>query len=446
MEASVNSEGVTIAGDVEFIYINEGRNGRLNEIIGLQNAWNIMNASDVGISSVEVGVMDTAIYNMSNEIKGESEITGDETKNPASDRNGNVVDGGLTHGTMITHIIAADSRNGGISGIASILGNKMKVKVKNIYTVPDVYIGSDGSSYVVNDLVKIQMMVESGATVINCSFGPKNFGSNNRAMAAACKKFFEYMAKNFPKVIFVAAAGNGGNKQRTQGGLDGSNYWPGGFMLPNVITVGAIDYEGNRADFSNFALNGGEVTISAPGVNIPVGYGSDRKIIYASGTSLAAPQVTSAAAILKSINPYLKAEEIKNILISTASPGVAGKDRTVPLEQGMGSGVLNIEKAVLKVINDLRAKDGLSPLDETALLDLCKIDVKAEGGPKNFHITASLNKVSERPAVVKIELLGDGSIGGGSMKTLSSSGSVSWNVTLAKDSAKVRVTRLDSGG
>lgn len=439
-------------------FYKEGQNGKPNEIIGLQNAWNIIKASGVGLNNVQVGVMDSAVYDKSDEINGESEIEGDKTPDPAKDKNGNIKHSGLTHGTMVTHVIGANGKNGGMSGVASVLGNKLKVKVKNIFTgpgitqtapnpdEPTIYTDIDGKAYIANTLVKMQKMVESGASIINCSFGPDHPEPNNGPMAAAYKKFFEYMAKKHPDVIFVAAAGNEGDKQKTKGALNGSNYWPGGLKLPNVITVGAIDNEGKRAGFSNFAEGDGEVTISAPGVRLPLGNGSDGKPVYASGTSFATPQVASAAALIRSINPKLSAEQIKTILAGTAAPGVVGKDVSIPIEDGMGSGVLNIENAGLKVVNDLRAEKGLSPFNKDKFLALCTIDVKGKGGPEDFKITASLKEIGEKPVTVKIELLGEGAIGGNSSKTLSAPGEVSWDVTIAKDSANVRVTRLDTGG
>lgn len=439
-------------------FYKEGQNGRMNEITGIQNAWNIIKASGIELNNVQVGVMDSAVYEKSDEISGDSAIEGDKTQDPAKDKNGNVKNSGLTHGTMVTHVIAANSKNGGMAGVASVLGNKMKVKVTNIFAGngltptapnandPTVYTETDGNAYIANTLVKMQKMVESGATVINCSFGPKEPDPNNGPMAGAYKKFFEHMAKKHPNVVFVAAAGNEGDKQKTKGGLNGSNYWPGGLKLPNVITVGAIDYEGKRAGFSNFSQGDGEVTISAPGVRLPLGNGSDGKPVYASGTSFATPQVAAAAAIIKSINPKLTADQVKKILSESSIPGVTGKTVSVPIEQGMGSGVLSIENAVLKVINNLRAEKGLPPLNKDILLALCTVDVKAKGGPKDFKITASLKQVGEKPAAVKIELLGEGAIGGNSSKTLSSPGDVTWDVTIAKDSANIRVTRLDTGG
>lgn len=448
------SSGVP-CGPLSDPFYKVGQNGRPNEIIGLQNAWNIIKASGINLNEVKVGVMDTALYGKSDEINGEGKITGDKTMDPARDKNGNMIFGGLNHGTMVTHVIAADGKNGGMSGTASILGSKMQVNVRDIYTDdyvmqtdpdpndPAVFTLPNGKSYVSSTLIDLQKMVESNATVINCSFGNDKVLPNTPVMAGAYKKFFEYMAEKKPNVIFIASAGNEASKDKTKGGIDGTNHYPGGLKLSNVITVGAVDNEGNRAFFSDFATGNGEVSISAPGVNLPLGYGNDGKIVNLSGTSFAAAEVSGAAALLKSINPNLSAEDIKKLLTGTASRSVKNKDKSVPIEPGMGSGVLNIEDAVFKAANDLKGGN----LKKADLLALCSIDVTATGGPKDFKVTASISKVGDKPAPIKIELLGEGVIGGGSgIKNLSSPGEVSWNVTIVKNSSSVKITRLDTGG
>ena len=87
------------------------------------------------------------------------------------------------------------------------------------------------------------------------------------------------------------------------------------------------------------STNFGEtVDIAAPGENINSlnvwgGY------IEYSGTSMAAPFVTSAVAIIKSINPDITSEEVLGLIKSSA---------TVPSEWNnlYGAGILNVEKMV----------------------------------------------------------------------------------------------------
>jgi hypothetical protein len=130
-------KGVRCADPLSDPTYQQGQNGRHYDMIGLRGAWDILKASGAKLNDVTVGVMDTAIYTKSDEISGKvkvSEIeTRDSTAQPETDQSGNVVDGGLNHGTMVTHVIGADPDNGGVAGVGSILGDKLKVNVSNIY-------------------------------------------------------------------------------------------------------------------------------------------------------------------------------------------------------------------------------------------------------------------------------------------------------------------------
>lgn len=85
---------------------------------------------------------------------------------------------------------------------------------------------------------------------------------------------------------------------------------------PLALKVSAVGHNLGKAAFSNY----GEMsTLSAPGVGIYSSIPSNR-YAYMDGTSMAAPIVTGAVALVKSINPTLKANEVRNLLINTARP------------------------------------------------------------------------------------------------------------------------------
>ncbi|MCL5291472.1 MAG: S8 family serine peptidase [Actinobacteria bacterium] len=286
----------------------------------------------------------------------------------------------------------------------------------------------------------MKKLVESGAKVINGSFGPEKPDASNAWQSTAYRKFLEKMAKDHPDVIFVAAAGN------EDGGLDGSNYSIGGHKLPNLITVGALKNDGKKADFSNYATGDGEISISAPGVDMVLGVGPDGKAVKASGTSFASPQVAAAAALIKSIDPDITASEIKEILQKTAARAVPSGNQTIRIPANMGGGVLRVDAAVLEAINRVREKQGLKRLEKADLLGMGKISLSAEGGPTDFKVTVSLKTVGDEGTEVKVELQGEGAIGGDLTKTLESPGSLTWDVTRIQDRpCTIKATRLDTG-
>jgi subtilisin family serine protease len=110
-------------------------------------------------------------------------------------------------------------------------------------------------------------------------------------------------------ILFIVASGNNNTN------LDVNPIYPASFELPNVITVGANDQNDQRAFFSNY---GSGVDVMAPGVSVlstvlgtetnVSGYGS-----Y-SGTSMAAPHVTGAVVLYKSLYPSASSQEIKSKL------------------------------------------------------------------------------------------------------------------------------------
>jgi hypothetical protein len=152
--------------------------------------------------------------------------------------------------------------------------------------------------------------------------------------------------------------------------------------------------------------------------------------------------VSGTIALLRSINPKLTAAEIKKILTDTAAPGVPGKNQSVPIPDGMGAGVLRVDEAVLKVINDMTGKG--YKLDD--LLKLATIEGSATSKlPTEFEVKATIPSVRDSETTLSIELQGEGSVGD-SKKTLTSAGSVTWNVSTleGKDPPTAHICRLDT--
>jgi subtilisin family serine protease len=89
------------------------------------------------------------------------------------------------------------------------------------------------------------------------------------------------------------------------------------------IKVSAVDSELHKADFSNYGnfpqYNAEESTISAPGVDI-IGAMPYNTYNIGPGTSFAAPIVTGAVALMKSLDKTLTTAEIIDILQATGKP------------------------------------------------------------------------------------------------------------------------------
>ena len=119
-------------------------------------------------------------------------------------------------------------------------------------------------------------------------------------------------------ILFIAAAGNSGANNDTTAS------YPSNYPNANIIAVAALASNGTLASYSQYGAT--TVDICAPGsaVNSTVPVSSKGKIVagYASysGTSMATPHVTGAAALYASSHPGANAAGIKAAILSSATP------------------------------------------------------------------------------------------------------------------------------
>ena len=139
------------------------------------------------------------------------------------------------------------------------------------------------------------------------------------------------------RTLIVVAAGNSGVETGAATLFDepGSNpkfkkgdyFYPASFTgLNNLIVVGAVASDDTAPSFTNW---GEKVDIAAPGVGILSTYSPiaipDRDPVmykYSSGTSMAAPHVTGAAALLMSAYPNATPSQIKTALLEGANKDI----------------------------------------------------------------------------------------------------------------------------
>lgn len=159
----------------------------------------------------------------------------------------------------------------------------------------------------------IYTAVELGDDVINVSMRWGAYGNEYLTEA------IEFAYDN--NVPLIAAADNYS--------IDASYTYPAN--LENVITVSAVDENFIPADFSNY---GSCVDLAAPGVDIASACNNIYIILDASGTSMAAPFVSAAAATIKLIYPDISSLVLTDLLKSSV---------TVPTDwdTDYGVGVLN---------------------------------------------------------------------------------------------------------
>lgn len=117
-----------------------------------------------------------------------------------------------------------------------------------------------------------------------------------------------------PNVLFVGASGNAGTSVESANPATR-------FTLPNFILVGAVDRSGAVADFTN---TGPEVTLYANGDRVPARLPGGA-LSFPSGTSMATPLVTNAAAKVLAVNPQLTGAQLRRLLEQTATLNATGQ-------------------------------------------------------------------------------------------------------------------------
>jgi len=201
------------------------------------------------------------------------------------------------HGTHVAGIIGAVRNNSlGVDGVADC------VEIMTVRVVPN------GDEYDKDIARGIIYAVDNGAKIINASFG--KYISPDEHYVNEALKYAESKG-----VLFIHAAGNEAKN------IDEiinypNNMTDNGYKLSNFINVGASTMKGSAAPFSNYGKSC--VDIFAPGFFI---YSTQDGGLYKqeNGTSMAAPMVSGAAALLMGYFPNLKPNQVKEILLKTAS-------------------------------------------------------------------------------------------------------------------------------
>ncbi|HEV3378469.1 MAG TPA: S8 family peptidase [Thermoleophilaceae bacterium] len=222
------------------------------------------------------------------------------------------------HGTHVAGTIAARRGNGiGVAGVAD--GSRI---------LPLRVLDAQGTGSVAGVIQAYAYAARAGAKVVNLSLGSSVPSRAEQDAIAA-----------FPSMMFVAAAGNGGDD-----GIGDDNdldpEYPCAYPLSNVVCVAASDNRDLPAPFSNFGAS--SVDLAAPGVSI-VSTVPGGGYAWYSGTSMATPHVAGAAAMLWAASPSATVSQIKAALLDGVDPAPAFAGRTVT------SGRLNVLSSLRRV-------------------------------------------------------------------------------------------------
>lgn len=246
------------------------------------------------------------------------------------------------HGTHCAGHIGAVAQNGlGIRGI----GSPAKVQIMALKFIHDAGEENAGRAEDAAAIRSIDYAIQNGAKVISASWGSRM--DRHSAENSELKKAL--IRAQQAGVLVVTAAGNEG--------IDQDTYrfptFPASYDLDNLIVVAAHDPSYELSNFSNFGLK--TVHISAPGTkvfstipgnrygDVMASYFDDHEIfqeITWDGTSMAAPVVAGAVALVWSMHPEENYHQIRNRILRSARkiPSLIGKIAT--------GGVLDVSAAL----------------------------------------------------------------------------------------------------
>jgi subtilisin family serine protease len=198
------------------------------------------------------------------------------------------------HGTHCAGIIGAEGNND--EGIAGI---NWRVQI-----MPLKFLGKGGFGSTKDAIEAINYAIDRKQKGVNVRVISASWGSTvySKALEDAIR------AAGEAGILFVAAAGNSSTNN------DRSPHYPSNYKLPNVISVAALDRNDQLASFSNFGAK--TVHIAAPGREIVSTWLND-DYREASGTSMATPYVSGAAALILATEPSLSVEKLRARLLQS---------------------------------------------------------------------------------------------------------------------------------
>ncbi len=259
-------------------------------------------------SGIKLCIIDTG-YDLGHEDLQTENISGD---GPCQDVPCNWYEDPNSHGTHVAGTIGAIGGNDkGVVGVVRNGGMPLHI-VRGL--------NGNGSGTWAGIIRGMQQCDESGANVVNMSLG----GGYSRAMEDA----LDSIIANNDRILFVAAAGNGGNA---------GYLYPASFDSPGMMSVASVDKYKNRSSFSQY---NDQVDISAPGSSVLSTVPGNKYATY-SGTSMATPHVAAVAALIWSHHSRKTAAEIRDALESSAEDlGTYGRD------DYYGNGLVNTKAAL----------------------------------------------------------------------------------------------------
>ncbi|HEX5002516.1 MAG TPA: S8/S53 family peptidase, partial [Bacteroidia bacterium] len=174
---------------------------------------------------------------------------------------------------------------------------------------------------------------DHGCSIINCSWGGSGGGSFGQDVV-------EYATINMDALV-VASAGNDGAE---------SDLYPAAYDY--VLAVASTGTNDAKSNFSNY---GPFIDVCAPGSNI---YSTiyNNTYTFQSGTSMAAPIASGAAAIVKAMHPTFNAQQVGEQLRITCDNIYGVPSNNIYIDK-LGKGRINMFRSITETSPSVRLKN-----------------------------------------------------------------------------------------
>ncbi|WP_326672336.1 S8 family peptidase [Streptomyces sp. NBC_01257] len=289
--------------------------------IGAPDAWK----AGFDGTGVKVAVLDTGVDETHPDLAGQQLAEKNFTTDPTA------VDG-HGHGTHVASTVA---------GTGAKSGGKYKGVAPGARILDGKVLSASGSGDTSWILAGMEWAVAQGADIVSMSLGATDTPGTDPLEEAVDR----LSADGGP--LFVVAAGNAGPSANGTIGSPGS--------ADAALTVGAVDKQDGIASFSSTGprLGDGGIKpdVTAPGVDIAAAQAAGTHMgtpvtdgyVSASGTSMATPHVSGAAALLKQQHPDWSGQRLKQLLSSATKPG-----EYTSYQQG--SGRIDLTQAIVQTV------------------------------------------------------------------------------------------------
>ncbi|MGH6692241.1 MAG: S8 family serine peptidase, partial [Gammaproteobacteria bacterium] len=277
------------------------------------------------------------------------------------------------HGTHVSGTIGAVGNNG--QGVAGINWNARLMALK--------FLDEQGSGTIADAIAAVEFAIAAKqAFQITDGADVRVLSASWGGSAGSQALLDQIDAANDSDMLFVAAAGNNGSDN------DISPFFPASYSAPNLVTVAASTFDDTLAYFSNYGH--ASVHLAAPGdwiLSTTIG----NTYAYLSGTSMAAPHVSGAAALVLSLCA-IDTATLRETLLGTVDHVPDLEDVTVT------GGRLNLNSALHACTGPPSTPDGLTATSGDSRVTLTW---PAVAGAMRYNVKRSL--VSGGPYSVLVE-------------------------------------------